>query len=124
MAIPPFRMFFNPFLNLLSDGKIHTLREVRTELKKTLKMTEKDMQVKLKSGKQLRFNNRVSWVKTYLKKAGLITMTDVSHFKISKRGRALLEEDNDIINPRLLMRKYTEFSKFQGAPNKKKPKKR
>ncbi len=47
----------------------------------------------LPSGKQRKFDNRVSWARTYLQKALLLSSPGRSKFRITERGLKVLKED-------------------------------
>lgn len=64
------------------------------------------------SGMQTIFENRVSWAKTYLKKAGLLASPQRGVFRITDIGLSVLKEKPEKINNQYLMR-YPEFQKFK-----------
>jgi restriction system protein len=61
MAVPDFQSFFKPLLDIASDGKEHSLREAREIIAREFRLSEEDLQDKLPSGTQTRFDNRVAW---------------------------------------------------------------
>jgi restriction system protein len=113
MPIPPFNDFFKPFLKAIANGERYSLKDVRIILIESLNISESDLEIKLGSKRQPRFHNRVSWAKTYLKKAKLIEHTDKSLFKITKRGLELLDRNVTHINSKFLKDEYPEFNSFQ-----------
>ena len=66
----------------------------------------------LPSGKQALFANRVHWAKTYLGKAGLIESTRRGYFKITARGRQVIESKPPRIDNNFLGQ-FEEFEKFR-----------
>lgn len=66
----------------------------------------------LPSGQQEVFDNRVSWTRTYLTKAGLLEKTRRSHFMISQRGRDVLDSNPARIDNKFL-NQFDEFREFQ-----------
>ncbi len=66
----------------------------------------------LPSGKQSRFDNRVGWARTYLKKAGLIDSAGRGIFRITKRGLEVLKSKPPSITKEYLTR-FPEFKDFQ-----------
>jgi restriction system protein len=61
-----------PLLKIAADGKVHTKREALNLLAEQFGLTEEERKELLPSGHQAVFDNRLSWARTYLKKAGLI----------------------------------------------------
>jgi restriction system protein len=93
MGIPEFQTFMLPVLELAGDGKEHSLAEAREKLAQRFKLTEEERNELLPSGRQRRFDNRVTWAKVYLEHAGLLSSLRRGHFAITDRGRALLLEN-------------------------------
>ena len=76
-----------------------------------LNLSEADLEELVPSGQQTRFYNRVTWAKTYLKKAGLVTYPSRGHFVATDRGREFLEVHDGPIRPKDL-RQFSEFEAF------------
>jgi len=74
----------------------------------------------LPSGAQAVFDNRVGWAKAYLLKSGLLESPRRSFFKITARGKQVLDENPPLINAAYLKQfpEYLEFSKPQGNSGK------
>ena len=72
MAIPKYNELYDPFLTAISDGKIHTAKEVASTVANILQLSPEDLAEQLPSQRQTTFANRLNWAKTYLKKAGLV----------------------------------------------------
>ncbi|MDP2200223.1 MAG: winged helix-turn-helix domain-containing protein [Sulfurimicrobium sp.] len=72
MAIPDFQSTFLPLLKACADGQEHTKQELIPLLAKQFGLTDAELEIKLPSGKQGMFDNRVGWAKSYLKQAGLL----------------------------------------------------
>lgn len=92
MKIPDYQTTMLPLLNFVSDGKEHRVREVIEALSDHFALSEEERLELLPSGKQPKFNNRVSWAGTYMKVADLIEKPRRGYLKITERGRSLLEE--------------------------------
>jgi hypothetical protein len=90
-AIPDFQTLMRPVLQFAGDGKEHAHGEALEHLGQEFKLSQADRQELLPSGKQSRFENRVGWAVSYLKKWGLISRAGVSRFIISDRGREILK---------------------------------
>ena len=78
-----------PVLKASTAGEVK-ISDVVTLLGKQLALSEGELSELLPSGKQTTFANRVNWAKSYLGKAGLITLTKRGHFEISTRGKTVL----------------------------------
>lgn len=109
--IPDYQSIMLPLLEIAGDKKEHALQEVRVSLAKYFKLTEEEKLRLLSKSKQGIFNNRVGWVRTYLKKAGLLDYTQKAHFKITDRGLKVLQEKPLKINVKYL-RRFPEFLEF------------
>ncbi len=101
-----------PLLKLAADGEVHTVRALKDTIARQLDLAEDDLNHMLPSGQQTTFHNRVSWAKTYLLHAGLLTQTKRGHFTISPRGREVLAEQPPRIDSQFLTR-FPEFLEFK-----------
>lgn len=115
MPIPDFQSLMLPLLRLGTDGKSHSLAEVRESLAKEFALTESDRAELLPSGRQRRFDNRVAWAKVYLEQAKLFSSPKRGHFTITDRGRQVLAEGPKRIDIPFLDR-FEEFREFRSAP--------
>lgn len=113
MPVPGFEYFMLPMLELASDGLEHSLQEAREALAVKFKLTDDDRREMLPSGKQRTFDNRVAWAKVHLTKAALLLSTRRAYFKITERGRKVLQNPPEVIKVKFLT-KYEEFRKFRG----------
>jgi restriction system protein len=111
MAVPDFQSLFKPVLIFASDGKEHSLNETIETLAQQLGLSEADRDELLPSGKQRKFDNRVSWARTYLQKALLLSSPGRSKFRITERGMKVLKENPPQINVKFL-RQFPEFVAF------------
>ncbi len=112
MAIPGFQDIMLPFLQHISDGKDHALRDLIDTLAGEFRLADEERREPLPSGKQPIFNNRVGWARTHLKKAGLIDVPQRAVFRITPRGKQVLAEKPARIDIRLLNR-FPEFVAFR-----------
>lgn len=106
-----------PLLGFISDGKEHHVKEAIEGLADHFVLNEKERSELLPSGKQRRFNNRVSWAGTYMKEARLIDKPRRGYLKITDRGLSLLEKDPKSINSKFLER-YPEYVAFRSKSGK------
>lgn len=111
MAIPKYHELFRPFLDCLSDGQSHTMKEVKDRVAAAMSITDEDRKELLPSGKQAIYDNRLGWTRTYLKKAGLIDSPSRALFVLTDEGKKVLSENPAVINDAFLKR-YESFRKF------------
>jgi restriction system protein len=116
MPIPDFQTLMLPLLKLAADGKEHHVREAINNLAAQFGLTENDLKELLPSGVDYLFDNRVSWARTYLKKAGLIQYSKRGYFQITDRGSNVLNQNPPKITVPFL-RQFPEFRDFL-APKK------
>lgn len=111
MSIPDFQSLMLPVLKASAAGEVK-ISDVVTKLGIELGMSEAELSELLPSGKQTTFANRVNWAKSYLGKAGLITLTKRAHFEVSERGMNVLASPPTAINVKFL-EAFPEFKKFK-----------
>jgi len=120
MGVPDFQSIMLPLLRLAGDGQEHVLREAIDALSVEFRLTEADRKELLPSGRQVTFNNRVGWARTYLTKAGLIELPKRGHFHITSRGLEALKTNPPKINIAFL-EQYPEFIEFRSRDKKPSP---
>jgi len=92
MQIPDFQAIMLPLLKLTATKNNYTLKGVIENLSNHFALTEEEKQMLLSSGTKAIFDSRVSWAKTYLRKAGLIYSPKKGEFRITKYGLKFLSE--------------------------------
>lgn len=113
MSVPDYQSLMLPLLRYAAQKeKEITTSEAVEALARELNLTEEDLKETLPSGTQSTLVNRVGWAATYMKKAGLLMATRRGYYRITDRGKDLLEEKPGAINVKLLQR-YPEFLEFQ-----------
>lgn len=112
MAVPAFKSFLLPFLKILGDKKEHSLQEMYEKLADYLNLTEEDKEERIPSGKQLKYQNRISWARTYLKRAGLIQSVARGRFVITDLGLKVLSENIERIDIKYL-EQFEGFRQFR-----------
>jgi len=112
MAIPDFQTIMLPLLKMASDGREHSVREAREALASEFELTDEEKKTLLPSGRQAVFDNRVAWAKTYLQQAALLHAPRRGCFRISDRGRSILESHPTRIGIKDL-ENYPEFLEFR-----------
>ncbi len=111
MPIPDFQSIMLALLEHTSDAKDHSLPETEDHLAQRFNLTKAERDEMLSSGKQSRFGNRVGWAKQHLMKAGLLESPQRAVFRISARGKAVLQEKPERINMAFL-KQYPEYLEF------------
>ncbi len=112
MPIPKYYEMHKPFLELLKDGQLHSLKELKVEVAKHFNLDDNALAELLPSGRQTILTNRIGWARTYLKKAGLIDSPSRAMFVITQQGRDVLTENPVVIDNNYLM-KFESFREFQ-----------
>lgn len=111
MPLPDFQSVMRPVLFSVKDGSPKLMTEVLEEVCDHFQLTEDERALRLPSGKQTYIKNRVGWARTYMKKAGLLTIPQRGQIRITDRGRQAMEECPERITVRYL-KKYPEFLAF------------
>jgi restriction system protein len=106
--IPDFQSMLLPLLKLIKDGKEYSINESIDTLGREYKLSDEELNEFLPSGGQKIFSNRVAWAKSYLKMSNLIEPTKRSHFKITQKGLAILNQNLDSIDVKFL-KQNTDF---------------
>lgn len=109
MPIPDYQSLMLPLLRLHGDGAEHTVRDARARIAVELDLTESQLREMVPSGKKPVFADRLSWATTYLKQAGLLESPRRGSYRITKRGREVLDRKPPRIDNELL----DEFEEFQ-----------
>src|SRR5258707_8611444 len=121
MAVPDYQSLMLPLLKIASDGNKHSVPEVIETLSQQFGLSEDDRNELLPCGTQRKFDNRVSWARTYMQKALLLSSTGRSRFRITERGIRALKNNPSSINVKFL-RQFPEFLAFHTATNDKESK--
>ncbi len=117
MSIPDYQSIMLPLLEFAGDKKEHSLRETIEILADVFSLSSEERKHLLPSGRQATFDNRVSWARTYLSKAGLLQATRRGYYRISERGLNVLKQKPEKIDNKFL-RQYPEFLAFQAKRSK------
>lgn len=102
MPIPDFQTVMRPLLANVQDGQEHRNRDLVEVLATEFKLTDFERKELLPSGQQEVFANRVGWAKTYLKIAGLVESTARGVFRITDRGKEVLDANPTRIDLKVL----------------------
>lgn len=114
MAIPDFQSVMRPVLTAVQNGAPLPLHELRERVAVHFQLTEDERKEQLPSGHQTVINNRVGWARTYLNKAGLLTIPAKGMVQITARGLDALATGPERITVRWL-KQFPEFADFHTA---------
>lgn len=114
MAIPDFQSVMRPVLAVVADGLPISLKALREQVTEQFQLTDVERHEMLPSGQQTVINNRIGWARTYLNKAGLLSIPSKGLVQITERGREVLVSGPQRITVGWLKR-YPEFGAFHGA---------
>jgi restriction system protein len=103
MPIPDFQSLMLPVLRFVSDGKDHSTAEMRERIGGDLKLTPDELAEKLKSGNTSLFANRLAWAVAKLKEAEILDASGRGIYRITDRGKTLLEKNPPKITMRILL---------------------
>lgn len=111
MSIPKYNEIQLPLLRAVSDKEIHKINDLVVSLAKEFKLTEEELLMTYSTQRVSIFKDRVSWARTYLKKAGLVHSPKRATVQITEAGLDLLAENPKTIDNALLSR-YPSFQEF------------
>ncbi|WP_223460336.1 restriction endonuclease [Pseudomonas sp. GL-RE-19] len=114
MAIPDFQSVMRPVLAEVANGLPISLKSLREQVIEQFQLSDAERHEMLPSGRQTVINNRIGWARTYLNKAGLLSIPSKGLVQITERGREALQSGPQRITIGWLKR-YPEFSAFHGA---------
>jgi restriction system protein len=112
MALPKFADFLLPTLRAFADGAEHVKSDAVDAVGRALELSEEDKLLTLNDGRTPVYASRTIWAITYLYRAGALERTRRGVYKISDRGRELLNRHKDSLTIQDL-RQYPEFREFQ-----------
>lgn len=122
MAIPDFQSLMMPVLQSSKDGETR-IGAVIEKLADEYSLNSEERAEMLPSGRQAVFANRVHWAKLYLTKAGLLEATRRGHFRLTDRGRKVIEANPPRIDIKYLgqFQEFQEFREVTEKPSGEKP---
>ena len=116
MSIPDYQTLMLPVLRLSAD-RPRPIREITEEIAQQFGLSEKERSQELPSGKGTTvIYSRVSWAKTYLKQAGLVSQPRRGVVEATSAGRDLLASGVAAINNSVL-ETYPAFVEFKARSN-------
>lgn len=112
-SVPTYDELMLPLLQLASqDSEEHPIRELREQLAQQIGLTPEERALKLPSGRQTVFDNRVGWACTHLRKALLLESPRRGYIRISPRGQEVLAEQPPAIND-IYLQRFEEYRQFK-----------
>lgn len=115
MAIPDFQTIMLPLLRFCADGKEHANQESLDALATEFGLTNDERKKLLPSGQQRVFDNRVAWARAHMKMALLIENPRRGIFRITGRGKSILEQSPLSIDLKFL-RQFSEYVDARKKP--------
>lgn len=115
MAVPKYDELMKLLLAAVQDGEVYKMKDVTSMLAQQLNLSAEDLAELLPSGRQTVFKNRVSWAKTYLKKAGLLDSPARATIVITDAGKKVVADNPDKIDSKYL-EQFPSFVDFTSAP--------
>lgn len=103
-----------PLLMSVIDGEDHSNVAIRSRLAAEFALTDDDLAEELPSGRTKTFNNRVGWATTYLYRTGLLERPRRSIYRITPRGRSVLDANPERVDLKVLAA-FDEFHEFRQA---------
>jgi restriction system protein len=111
MAVPGYQDFMLPLLRLAAEGE-QSVAGAMERLAEQFRLSEEDQSVRLPSGTQTQFYNRVTWAIVYLSKSMLVEKSGRGRFRIAPRGLEVLQVSPPRIDNAFLLR-FPEFVAFK-----------
>lgn len=116
--IPPFQKYLFPLLKIMEDGQTRNLHDILPLVGNMLNLSEDDMSLTLEKSGMNQHNDRCSWAKTYLVKAGLLKSPARAQFIITDSGKELLDSGIEEITVKYLRNNYPTFAEFSKGSKK------
>ena len=113
IMIPDYQSLMLPILEVCSNRTI-SIKEATTTLADKYGLSNEERAQLIPSGQQTTLFNRVSWAKTYLKKAGLIEYPERGKFVITEAGKKVLQSKPNHINIKFL-KQFESFQDFRAG---------
>ena len=109
MSVPKFEEFLYPFLSLIKDQDLSS-KDMRDALIAHFGLTDADCALKTKSGTNTQVNDRINWVRQYLRRALFVDLPQKGVYHITERGKEYLQKHKTLSKKDLMA--YPEFSKY------------
>lgn len=109
MAIPKFQDFLYPFLYQLKDKDV-TTREMKEALIQHFALTDEDCAIRTQAGSALMIDDRIGWVRQWLRRALFIEIPQRGVYHITQRGADYLKSHSDLRDKDLMQ--YSEYAEY------------
>lgn len=109
MSVPKFEEFLYPFLVQIKDRDLSS-KDMREALIAHFRLTDADCALKTKSGTNTQVNDRINWVRQYLRRALFVDLPQKGVYHITERGKEYLQKHKTLSKKDLMA--YPEFSKY------------
>ncbi len=120
MAIPDFQSIMRPLLAEYADGEEQRIVVARERLADEFGLTAAEREERLPSGVAKKFPNRVGWAVTYLFGTGLLDRPRRGVYRMTARGRMILDQNPERIDLSVLSQ-FPELAEMRGKRQKDRP---
>ena len=105
MTVPSQKQFHRPVLEIVDGAREEVVpsQRIREALITRFSLSGDDLLERVPSGNQTRFDNRMNWAISYLKRAGLLDSPSRSNFLVTRQGHDLLTSSSGDIEASKLM---------------------
>ncbi len=91
--LPKYHEIMQPVLEIMSDGKLYSLKILRPKVAKVMKLSEEDINLTYPKTGAFVFYDRLSWAMTFLRKAEYIERAEAKfNYKITEDGLNALKD--------------------------------
>lgn len=101
MNLPSWEDFNVPVLRTLLDGSLLPIRQLRQKVADEAGLSEDQRSITIPSG-QLAYESRISWAASYLNRVDALERPQRGHYRITDKGRKLLQDHPTKINEAIL----------------------
>jgi restriction system protein len=112
VAVPDFQTIMRPLLVHHADGEEHEIGDTRLALADIFGLTDEERAERIPSGRVTTLQNRVGWAATYLLRAGLLERPHRAHYRLTSRGREILDQHPERVDLSVL-NQFEEFQEFR-----------
>lgn len=102
MAIPKFEDFLFPFLTQLKDKDVSS-KEMKDALVQHFGLSEEDCLLRTKGGPSFQVDDRIGWMRQWLRRALFIEIPVRGTYRITKRGADYLKSHHDLRQEDLML---------------------
>jgi restriction system protein len=118
MAYPKIETILHPLLKAAGDGKEYKVPDFVDQLAHSFNLSEQESNEIASNRSSCLFYARLGWANSYLKHAGLIESTRRRYYRITERGKGVLEQRQEYVDLKYLA-SFPEFIDFIKGKSKK-----